>query len=526
MEKGKGVLWFLYVCVLGLGFSRTTASLTRMMGLSVSAYFLLTAALIIAVLLLFYLPGKLLAGKFKSGTKKNAKPCRPAEQSRQPYTISHRMGPGIWLLGALLLGALVCVRLFLVPGIPNAAGQPDFERAVAGQVSSGFFLNDLYIQVLSALIPFFADNSPFFIGNLIFQVLGSLFLYAGIYMLAGRICACTALLCVICLPVFHNSTYMAEPQSLLFLFYGIVLWSCAICFAFVDKKNGGKRLPAWPGLIAGGICGAAGSVHLLLCSLLFIFPASMLNHRKKAGSGRNFIVFFLAAACSFFLILYLNGLAGGQGLSAAGMRWLTEGISREYDAILHSPSLTDWWMTIPVYLFAFLSVFGVLEQEQTTGSVWIFPFLTVMTAEIIGKAPLQEQGIRFVLLGIMAGHGILQTVSVPGARKQMADGSMLEDWPAEGRKQVQPELADIFERDLEGGEDEMAEQNERMDEMSKQEAAKGQKALEPAPGTWLDNPLPVPKRHVKREMGYGFEPDPDQMFFDIPVSDLDDFDIE
>ena len=28
----------------------------------------------------------------------------------------------------------------------------------------------------------------------------------------------------------------------------------------------------------------------------------------------------------------------------------------------------------------------------------------------------------------------------------------------------------------------------------------------PAPGEYLDNPLPVPKRHVRKEMNYAFEP--------------------
>lgn len=45
------------------------------------------------------------------------------------------------------------------------------------------------------------------------------------------------------------------------------------------------------------------------------------------------------------------------------------------------------------------------------------------------------------------------------------------------------------------------------------------------PGEWLDNPLPVPKRHVKKELDYGFEPSPEQMCYDIAVSDEDDFDI-
>ncbi|MDO4292043.1 MAG: hypothetical protein Q4C65_02315 [Eubacteriales bacterium] len=50
-------------------------------------------------------------------------------------------------------------------------------------------------------------------------------------------------------------------------------------------------------------------------------------------------------------------------------------------------------------------------------------------------------------------------------------------------------------------------------------------ARRPVPGEYLDNPLPVPKRHVKREMDYGFEPAPEQMYYEIPVADNDDFDV-
>ena len=56
-------------------------------------------------------------------------------------------------------------------------------------------------------------------------------------------------------------------------------------------------------------------------------------------------------------------------------------------------------------------------------------------------------------------------------------------------------------------------------------AAEFRQEGEPAPGEYLDNPLPVPKRHVRKEMNYAFEPSPDLMFYEIPVADNDDFDV-
>lgn len=42
---------------------------------------------------------------------------------------------------------------------------------------------------------------------------------------------------------------------------------------------------------------------------------------------------------------------------------------------------------------------------------------------------------------------------------------------------------------------------------------------------YIENPLPVPKRHVRKEMGYGFEPDGDLMKYDVMVEENDDFDL-
>ncbi len=43
---------------------------------------------------------------------------------------------------------------------------------------------------------------------------------------------------------------------------------------------------------------------------------------------------------------------------------------------------------------------------------------------------------------------------------------------------------------------------------------------------YIENPLPLPKKHTKRTMGYRLEVPPEAMKFDVEVSDNDDFDIK
>lgn len=48
----------------------------------------------------------------------------------------------------------------------------------------------------------------------------------------------------------------------------------------------------------------------------------------------------------------------------------------------------------------------------------------------------------------------------------------------------------------------------------------------PSKPRFIENPLPVPKKHVKKNIEYAFEPSSDQMEYDIVIDETDDFDIK
>jgi hypothetical protein len=41
----------------------------------------------------------------------------------------------------------------------------------------------------------------------------------------------------------------------------------------------------------------------------------------------------------------------------------------------------------------------------------------------------------------------------------------------------------------------------------------------------LANPLPLPKKHIKKNMEYGYEPKADELKYDIVIPEYDDFDV-
>ena len=43
---------------------------------------------------------------------------------------------------------------------------------------------------------------------------------------------------------------------------------------------------------------------------------------------------------------------------------------------------------------------------------------------------------------------------------------------------------------------------------------------------YLDNPLPLPPKPIRRLMDYPYEVSADKMFYDVEVADTDDYDIK
>lgn len=77
---------------------------------------------------------------------------------------------------------------------------------------------------------------------------------------------------------------------------------------------------------------------------------------------------------------------------------------------------------------------------------------------------------------------------------------------------------------VEPGEEEMTEEREETNEGTEvhQETDAGE---EQEKVKFLENPLPVPKKHVKKEIAFDFDIEDAKMEFDISVSEKDDFDI-
>lgn len=365
--------------------------------------------------------------------------------------------------------AAVCTTAFCLAAILAAA-------RMIGIPSGGLYLGE--------------HSGTVFFWNLFCQTGGSVLAFAALISLSGFWSAVFMMAGVIVLSPLSTGIYVADPQNFLLLAAGAEL----LCLAGICRM---LRKTRWRGrdrlffAACSFLCGVLCLADVRLYAFLLLLPADFLGifkRRRKGGTYGGFFWFLTAAAAGFFAgafawcmaVLDAGSFGGRMGEFLEGWLFMTR--ARAFPVMLHSPLLSEYIAALGCYLAAFLPLFFGSAQ-RTRGAVrWILPFLALFAMEEAAGIGLQGQALRFLALSAMAGAAV---TGIFAYKEPAAIGVIMK------RNQTALENA----------------------------------GAQPAPGEYLDNPLPVPKRHVRKEMNYGFEPAPEQMYYEIPVADNDDFDV-
>ena len=481
MERKRQPVWVIYACTLCLGFSRTVAEITGKLGMSVQEYFLLAAILIIGVLLIVYLQVKLMVFRFQ----------------RISLLLRNRKVKITLIVSMAALTILVMSEHVINPpaGALIAGQGSDIRRS-----AYGFSLSDLYQDCLSLFKRFFNTKDTAFYFNLSLQTISVFFLIASACVETGLICLFAGVIMILCGPCYATGIYAAEPQSFLLFLFSITLFLCIFLMKkFIQKEN--IHFITVMSVLGGiAVCITPISLSLIWICAVLLFHKSVRSQKSSlAMTG----FYHAMSALSFMLCLaaasIINGVDLGffNGFGENFRSWLLVFSDRRADVILHSVTLKELWMTIPFYAFAFFGLLEMPEARNSNPTIWVIPFAFQTAVDFLSNAPLQEQGMRMIFLSSLSGFGILEMLQI----KEDTDMKV---------KDVSNQISEI-----------KTETDSLKTAVEPENETAG-----PRPGEYLSNPLPVPKRHVRKEMTYGFEPDPDQMFYEIPVADNDDFDLK
>lgn len=371
-----------------------------------------------------------------------------------------------------------------------------------------------YVQLLHALFYFLGNKlqAAVWLQLVLWLGCGAL-LFSGIRRLCGAAAAFTALAFFCVSPGMIQRTLLLSPE-LFFLFFFLVglLWMAA-------AYGRGCR----PAELFGIGCLAAVLGYLDIAGMLLLFFAGMAvfaqPKERQAAGGRKWIALPVSLAGFFagFLVCVLaDAFLSGK---------LPLGVLRAWFALYRPEGLL---LALQPFEPAVYVECGVLTGLMAIGifSFWCDRKRDFFSAAIIGAAltaacaafgifTAEMPGTLYVLLQftVLAGISVEQTL-----RRAAENTQLTQALPARWDKTAE----NTAKQKLLAEQEPFAEQEltPEQEPTEVQELPPGGKKI-----NYIENPLPLPKKHVKRVMDYRIKEEDALEDFDIMPTDDDDFDL-
>lgn len=367
----------------------------------------------------------------------------------------------------------------------------------------------IYTLLLSAVFTFFGNKViAGIVLQIIIQAVTMLFLFFAVRNLSGRLAALSAIAGMAFLPAFTEDIYRLEPQGLYLLLFAAGLWLVSLYLTKLIKQGYSCRtgyiLFLCPGL--GLYIGSISYLDILGFTLLFFAGMGFViekqgDGREKEAAGKiipflyQFVVIAATALLTAAMLLLLRGLLSEQSfyqtLSAFIGQYTLELTGDVPRAFVNTASVAGLLLFFPAFLLAI----GFWMNKEQKADAWIALLIVALLLHRTGFAQM-DPGI-FVMISwtVLAGLGLC---------------SMREDRKQENKESRMP---------VENTPEDLLKIKEQVPELVIEE-------LETEPKVkFIENPLPLPKKHVPREMNYNMDIEEAEMEFDINTSENDDFDI-
>ncbi len=367
-------------------------------------------------------------------------------------------------------------------------------RAGAESPALAHGLSDLFVRSLRGVFSFLGNSMmAAMLFQILLQLLILLFAYLTVRKAAGRFAACTVLLLLAFSNVFIRKIYVIDPACMLLAVLTVGLW---LVLSFVKESLGGKG-----GL--GSLPGAAflGIVLGLLCYLemglllLFLFFAGLFTG-KMSGGGRKRLVgsLFLTLAgsavgflCAIGIDVSFSGISFEQGF----MTWMAPYLSVGMEARMSGAIGAAYpFFAVLFLLAAFLGFEFIRGSREQDFTLWFLPCILVSPAFFLDFSVVGFGGAALFFWTVMAALGLKNAVfgGQAEALREKIEEINAAAVPIPAANPVAAASAEKKPR-------------------------------------FLENPLPLPKKHVKREMDYDYEVAETDMHYQVEVAEGDDFDL-
>ncbi len=521
------VTWFLYTVLTGLALAGAAGLFCVRAGIAAHWGILFAVILLLAAGNIVFLLGRHRDG-LAAFAQRNRKMLRVLEAAAV----------------TLLLIVGVVLRAEGAADVPQSSVYFDRARVAEGQRIPHMAHGAVYYYLGLLRGVFLLVGNHFQAGvwlQILLQLAGFILLYFVIRNLTDSIAAMVVLAFCTCGPYMVRSAGALSPEPLFSLLFLGVFW-------LVAAGAGGRRNLVLLFLLGVPIAFCCYLDIMGIMLLFFAVAVVFLGRKAEPGRGRKAMAAFFCVsgtALGFFATACLDALVSGRKLGEVLLAWW----------LLYRPD----GFRLPTVaapaeggtegaVIAVLLTLGVFsfwcDRERERMSIWVIAAVGMAAAACTGifTEEMPGYGSMYLSLAVLAGIGIGQCLG--GTKEAAAEygaaegaalpGTETQDCPAEeGEGGLRKESSEEAERA--GGQApseapqeprqkeagghggvKMAEQKE----VSPQENKAGEKQVR-----YIENPLPLPKKHEKRVLDFPVRTAGEQDDFDYPVCDEDDFDI-
>lgn len=435
---------------------------------------------------------------------------------------------------ALIVEGLVVVMIFAVgcflrvAAVSGAAGGTayfELAKVAEGQgvPLQGHGAVNLYLYFLHAV--FFVFGNHYIAGiwsQLLIQMIVGFCFYRAVRKLSGVLASIVTLGFLMLAPLLRSLASTLSPELLFLMVYAFVFYLCACCIK-------GRRGPI-SCLLTGAAVGIVCYLDVLGFSLLPLMLIGLLRtdaEKEYTGSRRLSagLCVLLGGTGALALLLLGQALWNAQTYAEAFFTWwkifIPAGFGLPPMLDVANPSLEVLCLLLSMTLGIF-SFWCSNDRERQSiwacvmGSVLLIQCFGIPTNEIDGQVYL------YIFFAVLSGVGVADIFSARGERgEEVESGDEACKAPAEEKpKSV------VIRIPSRSAEDKFAEGNTTEDKSAEDKPAEDKPVeVNPAQVKLIDNPLPLPKKHVKKTMDYDISVDSREDDFDFDVAEDDDFDL-
>lgn len=388
------------------------------------------------------------------------------------------------------------------------------------------------------------------------QLIAYVLLFFGVRFLFGKVAAGISCLVVAASPWFIDSIFILSPENHYFF-----LWSLAVFLIGVydrtGRKKGWYRNNTGEGflILLGVVLGVLCIYHFFSFSLLLLLffavvknvpeartrkkmtkLASMVPDEEQEKKRHAFMpilsqIMILVSGIligGFFALLKYTGYTGYY-ITQQFKWWLRQFKEPVYD------TWQDLFVWLPLHLAGILMscficymIAGILEEKKKkkiAASSGNMTLSEIWTSYQKAEKEQEEQQAKIWADAEPDDDPSVASEGVENAKAETRDSTKEAKTEETKPEEIKPGKASDDWRFDEVVDDWRFDEFDTKEHVKK---AEGEKSMEEKKVKYLDNPLPVPKKHVKKVMDFEktFEKDtPEKDDFDFEISHMDDFDV-